>query len=303
MLRNIILTFILASPRVSAQHDPKQESGCLKDQSEQVAADIKCGQRSPVTFAVEQYGANAADLQEWLQVAGCSEEEAVAEAIWAAQRCQVRSTFVGTSNLELRGSQKKGRHLAAKPDSVDKRDDGDNLLDTTDLATYPNKYAMTMISKSGSETVTSIRTCMTEYTTTTKVCSLKAEAGKTTRVCDPHATIIRPTCADGYLDCRFTSDTGKISCYEKDGIPTTGFIVMGIMGVVALFLVATLCNGCLADHRRARQRKEAESLASLAQTKHAMPATTSVDVGDTRPLMAATQSGPHGPFTDEGRSH
>lgn len=306
MLQGIVVAVMLASPRVAAaQQYPERKSGCLTDQAEQVAANIQCGQRSMVTFAVEQYGASADDLQEWLQDAGCSMEEARIEAFLAAARCQLLSTSVGKDNPELRGTRRKRHQLAGKRyPGLSKRDGSSYDLAMTTLGTSPNKYAMTWMSKSGSATVTSIVTCMTEVTTTTRMCSTKTEAGKTTQACDNHAPTIYPTCVDGYSGCKFASDTGNISCYKKDGIPTFGFITMGIMAVVALFLVGTFCGGCCADRRRAKQRKEAALLASLVEDKRGMaPGTTPAGVEDARPLMAATQTGPHDPFTDAARSH
>lgn len=89
-LRNIPFLLILASTFSHAQRFRHSQVGCLLDQSEDVVAKIGCGRKSTITFAVEWYGSSEQELQPWLAIAGCTEDEAKAEARWAARRCQVR---------------------------------------------------------------------------------------------------------------------------------------------------------------------------------------------------------------------
>ena len=85
------LAFVLKSPMVQAQRFRVSPQGCLLDQSEKVVTQIKCGRESTVTFAVERYGADNDELRHWLRVAGCSEQEAEAQAQWVVEACQVQS--------------------------------------------------------------------------------------------------------------------------------------------------------------------------------------------------------------------
>lgn len=88
MLPSAVVALALASPFANAQRFKPSPDGCLLDQTEDVVAKINCGRKSAVNFAVEWYGANMEELQSWLEVAGCSEIEAEAEARWAVVRCQ-----------------------------------------------------------------------------------------------------------------------------------------------------------------------------------------------------------------------
>lgn len=101
MLSSTFLALILASPVAYTQRFKPSQSGCLLDQYENIVAKINCGRKSAVTFAVEWYGADEEELQLWLEIAGCSESEAKAEAWWAVARCQGQG---GTTehSLELR---------------------------------------------------------------------------------------------------------------------------------------------------------------------------------------------------------
>lgn len=105
MLLSAVFALVLASPFANAQRFKPSPDGCLLDQSENVVATITCGRKSAVTFAVEWYGANEEELQSWLEVAGCSESEAKAEAQWAVARCQGQAAT--GQNLELRRRSSK----------------------------------------------------------------------------------------------------------------------------------------------------------------------------------------------------
>lgn len=79
---------------VAGQQIRTSLKGCLLDLSNPIAKGISCGRPNTVHFAVEWYGVDQQELQSWLRVAGCTDEEARSNAAWAAEMC--------------RGSTKKG---------------------------------------------------------------------------------------------------------------------------------------------------------------------------------------------------
>lgn len=112
---------------VSAQHIKLGPTGCLVEHSAQVADDITCGGKSTVVFGVEWYGSDRSQLQSWLEVAGCTEDEAREEALRAADRCQsgskpaaaaaeeedeIQKDEEGVGNIELRGLRHRVRRFA-----------------------------------------------------------------------------------------------------------------------------------------------------------------------------------------------
>lgn len=86
-----VFALSLALSFADAQRIRVSREGCLVDKAEQIAAEIRCGNKSTVAFAVEWHGADVEELQTWLEIAGCREDEAKAEAVWAAEHCQVPS--------------------------------------------------------------------------------------------------------------------------------------------------------------------------------------------------------------------
>lgn len=129
---NAIAALLLVSPLVNAQRFRLTQKGCLLDKADDVIAKIACGKRSTVTFAVEWHGADVQELESWLGVAGCSDQEALAEAQWAVARCQVPAKLED-SNIELRELAKNSGYLADKSSASPRRRALD-VLDDRDLA-------------------------------------------------------------------------------------------------------------------------------------------------------------------------
>lgn len=340
MLRNTALAILLASPFVDAQRFRFSQTGCLLDQSEQIADKISCGRESTVTFAVEWYGADLEQLQSWLVVAGCSKEEARHEAVWVSDRCQARSESVAANSQpsnELR-DLRRSRSRRSTPEPIalsdlkraddDDADDDVNNKNDSDIAptsTY-NPYVITVAS--------SVVTCMTKTSITTKVCTSSMAGHKYQTSCTTYPTE-KPTCVPG-MNCAFATDTGLLSCYQKEDIPTYGLIILGIIGLAVAFMFFAVCSTCCADRRRTRSRREAAEgarllAASIAENKKRSTAVSvavqdlgaqqgslkgkapAASVGDTVPLMApeyqhvqGTTGSEHGigsydPFSDAAR--
>lgn len=97
----------------AAQRITAGQQGCPLDLSAQVAAEVQCGTRSTVAFAVEWYGAEVTQLERWFRLAGCGVDEAATEAVWVADRCQTRSSLTAHAHdsLQLRhpGDAQAGR--------------------------------------------------------------------------------------------------------------------------------------------------------------------------------------------------
>lgn len=111
LLPNTILALLLTAgpilPLAAAQQIRYSPTGCLVERSEHVADAIACGSsssKSVVLFAVEWHGADPRQLRSWLEVAGCTEDEAEAEALRAAERCRLGTT----ATTELGGAEEEG---------------------------------------------------------------------------------------------------------------------------------------------------------------------------------------------------
>lgn len=257
MLRSSVLALRLARPLVDAQRFRFSQTGCLLDQIAPIAAEISCGRDSTVTFAVEWYGADPEQLQSWLEVAGCSRDEARREAAWVSDRCRAEPSTAPTADddddddahsNELRDvapEQRIGTTLANRADS-------DSDSDVAPTSTY-NPYVVTIEDL--------VLTCMTKTSLTTTVCTSTMAGNKFSTSCTTYPTE-KPTCAAG-LSCAFAADTGALHCYEEQGLPVYGGIVLGILALAVAFMVFALGATCCADRRRARQRRDAAAGGAL----------------------------------------
>lgn len=117
------------------------QQGCPLDLSAQVAAEVQCGTRSTVAFAVEWYGAEVTQLERWFRLAGCGVDEAATEAVWVANRCQTRSSLTAHAHdsLQLRqpgdaqAGRLVGRHtLNLEARALNKRASDDDIIDKDD---------------------------------------------------------------------------------------------------------------------------------------------------------------------------
>lgn len=373
------IAILLANPHAAATGEKLRltQHGCLLDLSEQVAAEVRCGKRATVKFAVDWYGTDVNELATWFRLAGCTDVEAASEAAWAAERCQVKPTLpVQTeSSLELRQLKtsnarrlvgKRSLKIQSRDDDDDDGDDDDDddsskstststtstkttstkttstkststeskttsststsdtttdttssasatttttdttsstsaTTDTTlatsttstssDLASTSsyNPYVLTL----GSGTSTSYLTCMTETTVTSTACSSTKEKGKWSTSCAT-AAVVEPTCLSG-ISCSFSQTTGALSCYKKDGIPTYGLFILGIMCLIVAFLFCAIVTMCYRDRTRVNLRRKAaeekELLLSI-QAKSVDVTVKEVEVQSPPPPMPHNDAAP-----------
>ncbi|KAF3767038.1 hypothetical protein M406DRAFT_69208 [Cryphonectria parasitica EP155] len=301
-----LLALLLASPLVDAQRIKMSKTGCLLDLSEQVAGEIKCGKRSTVSFAVEWYGTKVEELQSWLKVAGCSDDEAKTQAAWAAKACQgntVGAEPEASRNHELRHLHQNVRRLKeTEKDTKNARDDAQSssTLSTSTITSVAspsssNSWVLVLTSNG----VKSTETCGTLRSFTTSFCSSYESHGKWYTPCTtaPTSTF---SCIDGF-SCAFSTTNGNFSCYAKGTVPTYGIVIGCILGGLALCMAALVFVKCGMDRaaaKRAKLQREAVMLQHMggaggkgASAAFGMP---EVEVGlpggqqhisDTQPLM------------------
>lgn len=275
---------------VVAQRFTKGQQGCPLDLAAKVAAEVKCGKKSTVAFAVEWYGTDAAQLERWFRLAGCGDGEAATEAVRVLDYCKSRALVTGlvVESLEIRQVEHvPARRLTGKraldlrrAHAHNKRDDSDDTdsttsststtlststtssTTTTPTSTSPtssNPYVVTHISG----TSTSIMTCMTMTTKLTQVCSTHTSNKKHISSCTS-TPVSFPTCLPG-IGCSFDQNVGTLSCYEKGNVPVYGRVILAIMGLfvfVSLTAIITLC--CRERSQTKQHRQAAEEKALLA---------------------------------------
>lgn len=305
MLSSAVLALFLASPFAIAQRLRLSPNGCLLDKSEDVVAKINCGRKSTITFAIERYGANEQELQTWLGVAGCSEDEAMAEARWAATRCQVHRPT--ETNLELRHQPKDTRQLAGKrnvqlgrragtPENKRPIKRDDTVASSTSTSPNPASTSNTWVLIQTTSGALTTKTCATEHSFTQTSCTSSIHAGKMTKSCTSAPTETM-SCLSGF-SCSFATDTGNFTCFEKQGVPVYGWIIAGVLGLAVLFAIAAITFKCCRQRRLDQKRKllkENMALKSMDSAKSMGVVVTQVgetaptvpaNISDTIPLMA-----------------
>lgn len=292
----------------AAQRLTATQLGCPLDVSAHVAAQVACGNSHTVAFAVEWHGADVARLEKWFRLAGCADAEAAVEAVRVVERCQTGAVLkdLGDDNLELRLEARRtparrlfGRRTldlearvhderAPDDDDDDDADDADaddsttttTSAETTTLATSTtstptitstasatssNPYVVTRTSGSSTSTLT----CMTMTTTTATYCSMHEADKHNVKTCVTQPVSL-PTCLPG-LSCAFSQTTGTLSCYQKQGMPLVGKIILGIMGLaaaLALSAILTLCCRERSQVKRHRQAAEEKALLAAMGSSH-----------------------------------
>lgn len=290
---NAIAALLLASPMVSAQRFRLTQKGCLLDKADGVAAKIKCGKRSAVTFAVEWYGGDVQELQSWLGVAGCSEQEAMAEARRAVEHC-LPTKLEHNNNVELRELAKDSGYIAKKrsvrlgrralnvlddeelaeradddtdedaDDNTDDDTDDDSDSETTSTSTSsttlststtPNTWTLLQLTTISNKNVTLTKTCATTSSFTTSVCSSSHDSSSCTTF--PTETM---ACLEPFV-CSFATDTGAFQCYEKTGMQWYGWLVAGILAIAVAFLASAVTFKCCRESKSQRRSAAAAAVA------------------------------------------
>lgn len=320
-----VAALLSLDPLVSAaQRFTASSQGCPLDLSAQVAAEVNCGKKSTVAFAVEWYGTETVQLERWFRLAGCGISEAATEAVRVADRCQTQFLPTGnvddtvkvlqperhdaqrlvgkrTLDLEARGHDKRAPADADSSSTSTTSSDTSTTLATSTTSTSAsstssNPYVVTHTSG----TSTSLMTCMTMTTKTTSYCSTYTTNRHHTSSCST-GPVSFPTCLDG-LSCAFSQTTGTLSCYELGDVPVYGKIILAIMAIAALLAISSILTLCCRDRNKSKKNRQAAEekalLASMApktadvtveEVEAEAPQQQQTAHNDTAPLMRADE--------------
>ncbi|KUI55862.1 hypothetical protein VP1G_03290 [Cytospora mali] len=135
-------------------------------------------------------------------------------------------------------------------------------------------------------------TCMTPTTVATNACSWIND--KTT-TCQSTTAVV-PTCLSEKI-CYFSQNDGALSCVPRGGMPTSGFAVVGVMGLAVAVAVTSITIMCCRDHRARKSMKQAAEAKAAIMAAKAAKKPPRVEVsevgavgGDHVPLMSAAGS-------------
>ncbi|KAJ4415061.1 hypothetical protein N0V82_007577 [Gnomoniopsis sp. IMI 355080] len=231
------LALTLMRAAVAHPFERIEGDGCATE-SVKISMDVTCGETNAVLDCVQYYGAKSAPLQQCLEEAGCTAEEARTDVIWVVERCSRPTTDAREGALEL-------RHVVARETTTDSTSTETSTTSSATTTSDSTTTSATTTSTSSSASATT--TSSSDSTTSTTASSTSSSTASST-------------------SSTSTATSTSSSSASSKGMTTISYFVAVLMALFAAGCIGGICFSCC------RERSERKKTARAAEAKEALMA-------------------------------